>query len=109
MNNMLVQRSIEFYHKCWLYRNEIFHSPVKQYKLLEQWSNVIKIKAQDIGGNAASYTRQHPLKEVNINNINYTKDQIINMQSFIKNHKSYDIEDIRKYIRRGTKIKGKRK
>ena len=31
------------------------------------------------------------------------------MQSFVKNHESHDVEDIRKYIGRGTKIKGERK
>ena len=33
----------------------------------------------EIGGNTVSYIRQHPLKEISLNNIKYVKDWIMNV------------------------------
>ena len=107
MNVILIKESIGFYHKYQLYQNDICYSPNKQKEMLQDQSIVIKEKACKLEGNAVSYTKQHPLKEVNFNNIQYAKDQIINIQTFIKNFESHEIEDIRKYIRRGAKRKQK--
>ena len=106
LNVILVYRSIEFYHKYWLHQNEVFHIPEKQLELLQSQSKVIKKKAYKVGGNTVCYVRQHALKEINRNKLQYAKDWVINVQSFIKNFEIHKVEDITKYIRRGIKRKG---
>ena len=50
----------------------------------------------ELGGNIKTYVEAHLLKENSI--IKYLKEQISNVREPIKNNKTYEQDDIRKYI-----------
>ena len=82
--------------KCWQLWNELFYSEYKQLEILKQWSNKMKDRALDVGGNARHYVEVHPVKE-NAGVI-YLREWIRNVQELLKNNEMHDRDDTRKYL-----------
>ena len=61
--------------------------------MLQEWSRKLSEKVEVIEGNVKQYIDVHPIN--NNSTINYTKDQIHNVQVFIENYQTYDGGDIR--------------
>ena len=94
-----------FYHRCWKERNEIYHSNKNQFEVIKNWVEKLKEKVDEKESNAKRFIEAYPLREVNKENLLYAKKWIETVQKFIKNYKSHESDDIRKYLGRGVKRK----
>ena len=92
----MVRECISLYFKCWQLQNELFHSEYKQLEMLKQQSNKMKDRALDVGGNVRHYVEVHLVKENA--GVMYLREQIRNVQELLKNNKTHDGDNIRKYL-----------
>ena len=74
--------------------------------MIKNWVAKLKEKVEQKGGSTKRFIEAYPLKEVNKENLEYTKKYIVTVQDFIKNYESHKSNDIRKYLGRGAKRKG---
>ena len=75
LNQIIIKQYVQFYHACWLERNEIFHSKEKQKEYVLKWHKKTKYYVELIGGEAKKYTKTNKVNTETAS-IAYIKDWI---------------------------------
>ena len=87
----------------WDSRNQVYHEPDYQRKMLQKWCKELK-KIEKIKGDFQinSFIIEYNINEENAS-ISYMKEQIHYVKEMVQNKVKYGEEDIRKYLIRVKK------